>query len=118
MATLVVTLIVAGTLAFGAVYPWAYLPLFAAAALIGAAGLRRGLRPTHLRFVGLAASAVCAAIAVQLLPLPPSVHETLNPRADAVPAGRIAGFQIFGVNGMIKRRFFGFPVKRDRIDHR
>ncbi|OFW03184.1 MAG: hypothetical protein A3I61_01415 [Acidobacteria bacterium RIFCSPLOWO2_02_FULL_68_18] len=92
MATLVVTLIVAGTLAFGAVYPWAYLPLFAAAALIGAAGLRRGLRPTHLRFVGLAASAVCAAIAVQLLPLPPSVHETLTPRADAVLAGRDLAF--------------------------
>src|SRR5438477_12011839 len=40
-------LIVATTLAFGAVYPWGYIPLIAVAAGIGVVGLvrQRGVRP-------------------------------------------------------------------------
>ena len=43
MSVLILTLVALGTLAFGAVYPWAYLPLFFAAATIGVTGI---IRPT------------------------------------------------------------------------
>ena len=70
VAGLVVTLIAVGTLAFGAVYPWAYVPLFAAAALIGAVGLgRHGARP-EVRPLAIALLVVWVAVAVQLMPMP------------------------------------------------
>jgi len=84
MAALVVTLIALGTLAFGAVYPWAFLPLFAAAALIGIVGLRRGgIRP-EVRPVAFAVLLLWIAVAVQLLPLPRSALETLSPNTPAI----------------------------------
>lgn len=81
MAGLVVALIALGTLAFGAVYPWGFLPLFAAAALIGIVGLsRRGL-PRRMRSVAIAILLLCAAVAAQLLPMPLSALERLSPHA-------------------------------------
>jgi O-antigen ligase len=81
MAALVVALIALGTLAFGAVYPWGFLPLFAAAALIGIVGLSRGGIPRQMRSVAIAILLLCAAVAAQLLPIPQSTLERLSPHA-------------------------------------
>ena len=81
----VVALIVAlGTLAFGAVYPWGFIPLLGAAAAIGVAGLSRtGLR-SELRPLAMALFAVCAAGTVQLLPMPSAMLAAISPAAPAV----------------------------------
>lgn len=78
MPALVVTLIGLGTLAFGAVYPWGYLPLFAAAALIGLVGLRHGV-PREVRPVAIGLLLLWAAVAAQLLPMPRATLEALSP---------------------------------------
>ena len=84
MAALLVALIALGTLAFGAVYPWGFLPLFAAAALIGIVGIHRGgIRP-EVRPVAIAVLLLWIAGAVQLLPVPRSTIETLTPHTAAV----------------------------------
>ena len=79
MTALLVTLIAAGTLAFGAVYPWAYGPLFVAAALIGLAGLWRHGIAGDMRPVAAGLLMVLAAAAVQVVPLPRPVLDTLSP---------------------------------------
>lgn len=79
MSVVLVTLIGAGTLAFGAVYPWAYQPLFAVAALIGVVGLWRGGLAPELRPVALGLLLVWTVAAAQLLPVPRSVLEALSP---------------------------------------
>ena len=79
MPELVVTLIGLGTLAFGAVYPWGYLPLFAAAALIGLVGLRRGGIQREVRPVATGLLLLWAAVAGQLLPMPRATLEALSP---------------------------------------
>ena len=78
MPALVVTLIGLGTLAFGAVYPWGYLPLFTAAALIGLVGLRHGI-PREVRPVAVGLLVLWAAVAAQLLPMPRATLEALSP---------------------------------------
>lgn len=79
MSALIVTIIALATLAVGAVYPWAYLPLFAAAALIGLAGLlRRGVR-SEMRPLALSLLLVWTAGAIQLLPLPLPIVAWLSP---------------------------------------
>ena len=71
---LVLTLIALATLAFGAVYPWAYLPLFVAAATIGAIGIatawRRAHAPSGRRRSGASGDHSCH---IQLIPLPADV---------------------------------------------
>ena len=84
MAALVVALIALGTLAFGAVYPWGFLPLFAAAALIGIIGLRRGGISRDVRPVAIAVLLLWVAGAVQLLPVSRSTLETLSPNTPAI----------------------------------
>lgn len=81
MIGLIVTLIALGTLAFGAVYAWAFIPLFAAAGLTGLvalrrAGIQRGLRPLATGLLLL-----WAAVAVQLLPLPRQLLAGISPNA-------------------------------------
>ena len=79
MGALLVTLIAAGTLAFGAVYPWGYVPLFSAAALIGVAGLwRGGVRP-DMRPVAFGLLLLWVVVAAQLLPMPRSMLDALSP---------------------------------------
>ena len=79
MAKLLALIIALGTLAFGAVYPWGFIPLFGAAAAIGVAGLNRsGLRP-ELRPAAFALFAVCAAGTLQLVPLPAAVVSYVSP---------------------------------------
>jgi O-antigen ligase len=84
MARLIPLVIAFGTLAFGAVYPWGYIPLFAIAAAIGIAGLTRaGLRPA-IRPLGVALLLLCAAAAAQLVPLPSPVLEWISPSTPAL----------------------------------
>jgi O-antigen ligase len=79
MATLLTLIIALGTLAFGAVYPWGFVPLLGVAAALGVAGLyRAGLRPAH-RPLAFALFAVCAAGTLQLVPLPAGVVSRLSP---------------------------------------
>lgn len=70
-----------GALAFGAVYPWAYWVLAAAALIAGvipvAPGFSRGADPALL----LALLAIAAVLAVQLVPIPLSALTVLNPNA-------------------------------------
>jgi O-antigen ligase len=72
-----------GAAAFGAVYPWAYIPLFGGCVLVAAAGLkqRRGAARTD---AGLALALACllAAIAVQLVPIPVSAIQVISPETD------------------------------------
>jgi O-antigen ligase len=77
-----------GAFAFGAVYPWAYWPMFASSVAIGVAGLiaRRNRRPSAPELSGPAAAlaflAVC--IAAQLVPMPAAVIQVLSPGTDAL----------------------------------
>jgi O-antigen ligase len=80
-----VLLIVWGALAFGAVYPWAYTPLLAASAVVGAAAfLRKGARlPQGARRTLVALAVIAAAVSLQLVPLPPDLLRGLSPSTDA-----------------------------------
>jgi O-antigen ligase len=73
-----------GALAFGCVYPWAYWPLAAGAAMVGAAGLivsrSQRTRSVSRAFIWTLA-AVAAAILTQLIPLPRQSLAALSPRA-------------------------------------
>jgi O-antigen ligase len=71
-----------GTFAFGAVYPWAYVPLAVACAIIGATGLAAGRRPMHARWLFVGLVAIFAIGLIQLIPLPPSLLATLSPGTD------------------------------------
>ncbi len=79
MLALIVAIIALGTLAFGAVYPWAYLPLFAAAVLIGIAGLLRGGMRPEMRPLALALLLLWTAGTIQLVPMSRSTLEWLSP---------------------------------------
>ena len=69
-ATTLTLLTVLATLAFGAVYPWAYLPLFAAATAIGLLGMfrRRGVLP-ELRPLSAGLALLLLAVGAQLVPI-------------------------------------------------
>jgi O-antigen ligase len=83
-----------GAFSFGAVYPWGYRPLCAAAGLVGVAGLSfiprlpRGSVPT-----GLAAAfvAIALACALQVLPLPLATVSRLSPEAPGIQAQYLLG---------------------------
>jgi putative inorganic carbon (HCO3(-)) transporter len=73
-----------GALAFGAVYPWAYWPLFAALTITGVAGwTRRGSRKPPHRALVFAILAVAATVSLQLVPLPRRVIMAVSPSTDA-----------------------------------
>ncbi len=84
MAALIVTTIALGTLAFGAVYPWGFLPLFATAALIGVVGLRRGGVSRDVRPVAIAVLLLWIAGALQLVPMSRPMLDTLSPHAATI----------------------------------
>jgi putative inorganic carbon (HCO3(-)) transporter len=78
------TLVSWGALAFGAVYPWAFLPLFALSAACGTAALlQSGERSRADPALAAALFLLVAAIALQLLPIPVAVLEWLSPETDA-----------------------------------
>ena len=76
-------LIVLATLAFGAVYPWSYLPLFGAAACIGLVGLigmlRRRAFPPGLLPLSIGLLLLLVSVGVQLVPLSRATLQTLSP---------------------------------------
>jgi O-antigen ligase len=76
---LVLTLLALATLAFGAVYPWAYLPLFAAAAVTGVIGVRQGGIMPALRPVAVGLLVLWITIAIQLIPLPSAFVHAVSP---------------------------------------
>lgn len=72
-----------GTLAFGAVYPWAFTPLAVAAALVGVVGIvtgRTGRPPVAWLAGSLAVIAV--AMSLQLVPMPASLLARVSPGTD------------------------------------
>jgi len=75
-------LIAWGALAFGAVYDWAYIPLFAGCAIVGlSAWLSPDRTATDLRLAGSLA-VLAAAIAIQLAPAPVSLIRRISPETD------------------------------------
>jgi O-antigen ligase len=78
--------VVWGVVLFGAVYPWAYIPLLAAAAAIGAYGWwsarPRQRAPVH--GVLLALALVAGVVVLQLIPLPAAWLARVSPATDAV----------------------------------
>ena len=80
-------LVVWGALAFGAVYPWAWRPLIAGAAVVGGAALivarRRGAGADD-RALLAALAAVSIAVCLQLIPLPRAVRAAVSPATEAL----------------------------------
>ncbi len=75
-----------GAFAFGAVYPWAYIPLGIACAIIGVSGFlpRRDVQLAGVnRPLAAGLVLVTLAIVVQLVPLPHDTLMRLNPATDA-----------------------------------
>jgi O-antigen ligase len=74
------TLIAWGAVAFGAVYPWAYVPLLAGCAATGLTGMtmRTGSGGSG-RILEASLAALLGAIAIQLIPLPATVLELVSP---------------------------------------
>ena len=83
MSSAVSLLIVSATLAFGAVYSWGYVPLFAAAACIGLTGVvrQRGVLPDAPRTLSAALLLVALAVGGQLVPVPRTTLDYLGPHA-------------------------------------
>jgi len=94
-AVLILGVITWGAFTFGAVYPWAAVPLFWASSAIGILGLIApgASRPGRLNAalaVGLAL--VAAAVAVQLIPLNASTLARLSPQTHAFLAQYVVGY--------------------------
>jgi hypothetical protein len=73
-----------GTFAFGAVYPWAYIPLGALCAIVGVTGLATGRQPPAARGLFAGLGAIFALGLAQLVPLPQSAIAMLSPGTDRV----------------------------------
>ena len=74
-----------GALTFGAVYPWAFLPLFAGCAVLGAGTLfqrRRGATIDGPLAISLAL--LLAAITLQLVPVPAGTIRWISPETDVL----------------------------------
>ena len=79
---LALALVAWGALAFGAVYPWAWQPLIAGAAAVGLLAIlttrAAGVAADDTRLLW-ALAAIAVAIALQLVPLPPSTLGLISP---------------------------------------
>ena len=76
----VVATLACSAAAFGAIYPWAYMPLVAASALLGVVGLIWGRGPVPWPLIASLAL-VALAVSLQLVPLNESTLASLSPRA-------------------------------------
>ena len=87
IALAIIAVLAWGVLAFGAVYPWAYWPLVAGAALLGvvAFGSARsvGPLPATIRPILAALAFIAAAALFQTLPLPASLRIALSPATES-----------------------------------
>ena len=85
---LTAALVAWGALAFGAPYRWAYVPLAAGSACLGALLLwterRRGGPPAGTRAFLIALGTLVLAAGLQLVPLPPAVRERISPASTAL----------------------------------
>jgi len=74
-----------GSFGFGAVYPWAFVPLFTACGIVGLAMLVRGRPSQSQRFlITVPLALVAAAIALQLVPLSDRALEWISPHTHLV----------------------------------
>jgi O-antigen ligase len=92
-AAAILVLISWGALAFGAVYPWAFYPLYIGCAAVGLASFlqrRRTSRTDALLAVALALLGVC--VALQLVPLPAGTIGWLSPETDAFLQRYVLGY--------------------------
>jgi O-antigen ligase len=73
-----------GAAAFGAVYPWAFIPLFGGCALLGTVALcqRREAVPLDRR-LAIALGCLVLAMSLQLVPIPVSAIQQVSPETDA-----------------------------------
>jgi O-antigen ligase len=76
-------LIAWGVLAFGAVYPWAFTPLFAGCMLVGLAALLRTRPAGDDLLIAGSLALLLVAIAVQLIPLPVGAIAGISAETDA-----------------------------------
>jgi hypothetical protein len=120
IVTILIGLVTFGTFAFGAVYPWGFIPLLGAAAAVGVTGLCRcGLR-TSLRPLAFGLFFVCAAGTVQLVPLPPALLASISPATPDVLAAydlAYAGGEVWSPLSIrphfdrFRRRWRGLPFR-------
>ncbi len=103
-AFLLVGLLLAATLAFGAVYPPGFVPMLIVAAAVAADTLRRGTaRACIPRELALGAAIWFASIGVQLVPIPRRLLVLISPHTDAflrVQDLKYAGALAMGATGM------------------
>jgi hypothetical protein len=91
-----------GVFSFGAVYPWAYWPLFAAAGALGLNGLvgDRAWRDPRLVRVLIALAAVSVTISLQALALPSWLVVDLSPGTDRFYREFRLGYQPVDLNAL------------------
>jgi O-antigen ligase len=79
-----IALLAWGVLTFGAVYPWGYWPLFAAAAALGAHGYvaEKAWRDPRLKRLSIALAILVVAILTQTIALPAWLIGSLSPGVD------------------------------------
>lgn len=111
-----------GVFAFGAVYPWAYTPLFWAAAAVGALGwVAPGSsdKPRVPWAVVAAVGIVIAAAALQLIPLAPGQFSSISPGADRFLSRYDRGYA--SVKGMVTSRSrsqrYGHTARLTHMEH-
>ncbi len=92
-AAAALALVAWSALAFGAVYPWAFVPLFAGCAAVGVAALRsRGAPGSVDRPLAIALAIVLAAIAAQLVPVPLAALRVITPQTDRLLHAYAVGY--------------------------
>ena len=83
MTALILLAVAWGAFAFGAVYPWAYWPLFALQAALGLAGLFATRGSPLPRSLVIVLGIIAGLLLLQLLPLPRGVIAAFSPATDA-----------------------------------
>jgi O-antigen ligase/polysaccharide polymerase Wzy-like membrane protein len=84
-----------GSLSFGAVYPWAFIPLYVGCAAVGIAGFLQHKRAvaTDVK-LAISLGLLTIAIAVQLVPLHVNAIHSLTPETDAFLRRYVLGYAI------------------------
>lgn len=88
----VLVLIGWGAFAFGAVYSWAFTPLYAASALFALACFVRSPRFDGEQRLAIAFALLIACIALQLIPLPAGVLHSISPATDEILRSYLVGY--------------------------